>query len=65
MAPLHMQIMRYRYHGFSSLGARKASARGFVKIAEAMMTRNKGQAVEVVESMTSKLQVEVEKAFDA
>jgi len=65
MAPLQMQIMRYRHHGFSSPGARKASAKGFAKIAEAMMTRNKGQAAEVVESMTSKLQAEVEKAIEA
>ena len=63
MAPLQMQIMRYRHHGFSSLGARDASAEGFLKIAEAMMTKNKNVAMGVVETMTGKLQVEVEKAF--
>ena len=64
MGPLQMQIMRYRHHGFSSLGAREASAKGFVKIAETMKTRNKSQAAEVVETMASKLRIEVEKAFD-
>ena len=65
MGPLQMQIMRYRHHGFSSLGARNASARGFVKIAEALKTRNKSRAAEVVETMANKLQAEVEKAFKA
>ena len=64
MAPLQMQVMRYRHHGFSSLGARDASAKGFLIIAEAMMTRNKFTATEVVETMASKLQAEVEKACE-
>jgi len=35
MRPLHMQIQRYRHHGFSNLEARNVSAKAFFEIAEA------------------------------
>ena len=64
MRPLHMQIQRYRHHGFSNLEARNVSARGFLEIAEAMVTRNERQVQQTVESVTGKLRAEVEKAFE-
>lgn len=63
MIPLHTQVMRYRHHGFSSLAAREASATGYSRIAEAMLSRNKSDALEAVYSTTSNLLLEVEKAF--
>ena len=63
LRPLHIQIMRYRHHGFSSLAARNASALGFVEIAEAMKTRDKGRALDVLEAMTGVLQSEIERVI--
>ncbi len=65
LAPLGLQIMRYRHHGFSSLAARDASALGYVMVAEAMMSRNKNKALAAVDSATENLVAEVEKAFNA
>jgi len=64
MKPLHMQIQRYRHRGFSNLEARNASARAFLEIAEAMVARNERKAQQTVESVTTKLRAEVEKAFE-
>ena len=64
MRPLHMQIQRYRHHGFSNIEARKVSARAFLEIAKAMLTRNEQQTQQTVESVTGKLRSEVEKAFE-
>jgi len=65
MKPLHIQIQRYRHHGFSNLTARNASASAFLEIAEAMVARNEQQAQQTVESVTGKLRAEVEKTFEA
>lgn len=63
LMPLEVQISRYRHHGFSSLEAREASARGFVMVAEAMLARDKDKIRVVLETATRDLLAEVEKAF--
>lgn len=64
LIPLEVQIRRYRHHGFSSLAARNASARGFVMVGEAMLSRDKNKVHEALISANEKLLTEVAKTFE-
>ena len=64
LVPIEVQISRYRHHGFSSRTAREASARGFVMVIDAMLTRDRDKVSRAVNEATEKLLAEVEKAFN-
>ncbi len=63
MAPVHLQIMRYRHHGFSSLAARRASAAGYRDIVVALAERNEKAALDVLETAGARQKAEVLRAF--
>lgn len=63
MEPVHLQIMRYRHHGFSSLAARQASAAGYRDLAAALAERDETAALETLETVGARLKEEVLRAF--
>jgi DNA-binding GntR family transcriptional regulator len=63
MEPVHLQIMRYRHHGFSSLAARQASAAGYRDLAAALAERDEAAALETLETVGDRLKGEVLRVF--
>lgn len=64
MEPIHLQIMRYRHHGFSSPAAREASASGYRDLAIALAERDEPVALDVLEYAGARLKAEVLDAFN-
>ena len=53
--PVTIPLMRYRHHAFQDRKACEASAKGFVKIAEALLDNNVIKAQEVMAQMSNNL----------